>query len=43
VLGAVKPAEVESQIADLSAPVPGALWSDLKSAGLIDAHAPMPG
>jgi D-threo-aldose 1-dehydrogenase len=43
VLGAVKPSEVESQIADLSAPVPGALWSELKSAGLIDAHVPTPG
>jgi len=43
VLGAVKPAEVESQIADLSAPVPAALWSELKSVGLIDAHAPTPG
>jgi D-threo-aldose 1-dehydrogenase len=42
VLGAVKPDEVESQIADLSASVPGALWAELKAAGLLDAHVPTP-
>jgi D-threo-aldose 1-dehydrogenase len=43
VLGAVKPAEVESQIADFSTPVPSALWDDLRAAGLIEAHVPTPG
>jgi D-threo-aldose 1-dehydrogenase len=42
VLGAVKPAEVETQVADLSTPIPLALWRDLKSEGLIEAHAPTP-
>jgi D-threo-aldose 1-dehydrogenase len=42
VLGAVKPSEVESQIADLSAPVPTAVWSDLRAEGLIDANVPTP-
>ena len=40
VLGAVKPSEVESNVADARAKVPAALWSDLKAAGLIDASVP---
>ena len=41
VLGAVKPAEVESNAADAAHEVPAALWADLKSAGLLDAAAPI--
>ena len=40
VLGAVKPAEVEANAADAEANVPAGLWSDLKSAGLLDPGAP---
>lgn len=42
VLGGVKPHEVEQNAADARQPVPGALWSDLKAAGLLDASAPTP-
>ena len=42
VLGAVKPAEVEANVADAEHQVPAALWSDLKSAGLLGASAPTP-
>jgi D-threo-aldose 1-dehydrogenase len=41
VLGAVKPEEVEADVADAEATVPGALWGDLKSAGLLDPAAPI--
>ena len=40
VLGAVKPAEVEANAADAEGQVPAGLWSDLKSAGLLDPAAP---
>ncbi len=40
VLGAVKPAEIEANMADLAVPVPAALWTDLKAQGLLDAAAP---
>ena len=40
VLGAVKPAEVEANAADAEGIVPAGLWSDLKSAGLLDPAAP---
>jgi D-threo-aldose 1-dehydrogenase len=40
VLGAVKPAEIEANVADAEQAVPPALWSDLKSAGLLDPAAP---
>ena len=40
VLGAAKPAEVVSNAADAEHVVPAALWSDLKSAGLLDPSAP---
>ncbi len=42
VLGAVKPAEIERNLAALDDPVPSALWSDLKSEGLLDPAAPTP-
>jgi D-threo-aldose 1-dehydrogenase len=42
VLGAVTPLEVERNIAALAAPIPAALWSDLKSEGLLRADAPAP-
>ncbi|MDM0113647.1 aldo/keto reductase [Variovorax sp. J22R133] len=41
VLGGVKPGEVEANAADADGQVPPALWSDLKSAGLLDAAAPV--
>lgn len=42
VMGAVSPAEVEQQIAELAAPVPAMLWSDLKAQDLLDADVPVP-
>jgi D-threo-aldose 1-dehydrogenase len=42
VLGAVKPEEVKANVQDAEAPIPAALWSDLKSAGLLDRTAPTP-
>ncbi len=43
VMGAVTPAEVADQIAALSAPIPAALWSELKAEGLLGADVPVPG
>jgi D-threo-aldose 1-dehydrogenase len=42
VMGAVSPAEVADQIAELSQPVPAALWADLKAEGLLAADVPVP-
>jgi D-threo-aldose 1-dehydrogenase len=42
VLGAVTPLEVERNMAALAAPIPAALWSDLKSEGLLRSDAPTP-
>lgn len=42
VMGAVSPAEVEDQIAELSQPVPAALWAELKAQGLLGADVPVP-
>jgi D-threo-aldose 1-dehydrogenase len=41
--GAVSAAEVEANVALLSSALPVALWSDLKSAGLLRSDAPTPG
>lgn len=41
-LGAVKPAEVLQNVAAMTAAVPAALWSDLKSEQLLDVAAPVP-
>ncbi len=41
VLGAVKPSEVEANATDAEREVPARLWSDLKSAGLLDPAAPV--
>ena len=41
--GAMSPAEVEANVAVLSAAIPDALWSDLASEGLIRSDAPVPG
>ena len=38
VMGAVSPAEVADQIAELSQPVPVALWAELKAEGLLAAR-----
>jgi D-threo-aldose 1-dehydrogenase len=40
VLGAVKPPEIEANVADAERTVPPMLWRDLKSAGLLDPSAP---
>lgn len=42
VMGAVSPAEVADQIAELSQPVPVALWAELKAEGLLAADVPVP-
>lgn len=42
VMGAVSPAEVADQIAELTAPIPAALWAELKSRGLLGADVPVP-
>jgi D-threo-aldose 1-dehydrogenase len=42
VLGAVKPAEMEQNIAAMAAVIPPGLWSDLKAEGLLAADAPVP-
>ncbi|MEZ4860066.1 MAG: aldo/keto reductase [Caldilineaceae bacterium] len=42
VVGAVKPAEVEANVAALATSVPGELWQELRAAGLIEADAPTP-
>jgi len=41
VLGAVQPAEVESNAADAAHAVPAALWTELKSTGLLDPAVPL--
>lgn len=40
--GGARPSEVTQNIASIQAPIPPALWSDLKTDGLIDADAPVP-
>ncbi|MCP4562332.1 MAG: aldo/keto reductase [Bosea sp.] len=42
VMGAVKPEEVADQVAELSAPIPTALWTELKAEGLLGADVPVP-
>jgi D-threo-aldose 1-dehydrogenase len=42
VVGAVSPAEVETNLRSLATPVPTALWQELRSLGLIEASAPVP-
>lgn len=42
VMGAVSPAEVADQIAELNSPVPAALWAELKAEGLLGADVPVP-
>lgn len=42
VMGAVSPAEVQDQIAELSQPVPAALWAELKAEGLLGRDVPVP-
>ncbi len=38
--GAVKPEEVKANVHDASVEISGSLWSDLKSAKLLDSEAP---
>ncbi|GLS19782.1 oxidoreductase [Labrys miyagiensis] len=40
--GAVKPSEVEANVASHHAPIPKGFWADLKAKGLIDRDAPTP-
>ena len=40
--GAVKPSEVEQNVASFMAPIPADFWVDLKLQGLIDSDAPVP-
>jgi D-threo-aldose 1-dehydrogenase len=40
--GAVKPEEVDRNVALMDQPIPGALWAELKAEGLIAADAPVP-
>lgn len=42
VLGALNPAQVAENVADAEAPIPVALWSDLKAEGLLNPDAPTP-
>ena len=42
VIGAVTPAEVARNVAALAVDVPAALWTDLKTEGLLAAEAPVP-
>jgi D-threo-aldose 1-dehydrogenase len=42
VMGAVQPAEVMDQVTELSAPIPPALWTELKTEGLLGADVPVP-
>jgi D-threo-aldose 1-dehydrogenase len=43
VLGAVKPEEVKANVHDATVAIPASLWSDLKSAKLLDSAAPTKG
>jgi len=43
VLGAVMPAEVRANLADVARPVPAALWQDLKELGLLSRASATPG
>lgn len=40
--GAVKPEEVTANVGHINAPIPAALWSELKHDGLISKDAPLP-
>jgi D-threo-aldose 1-dehydrogenase len=42
VMGAVSPAEVADQIAELSTPVPTEMWAELKAQGLLGPDVPVP-
>ena len=42
VMGAVRPEEVEDQVAELSAPIPAVLWAELKAERLLGADVPVP-
>lgn len=42
VMGAVRPQEVADQVDELSAPIPAALWTELKAEGLLGADVPVP-
>jgi D-threo-aldose 1-dehydrogenase len=41
--GGKSPAEVRSNVASMRRPIPGALWADLRAAGLLPPHIRAPG
>jgi len=41
--GASRPEQVVQNVQSFSAAIPAAFWSDLRSSGLVDARAPLPG
>ena len=43
VIGAISGAEIRQNFELMSQRIPAALWSDLKSAGLVRGNAPVPG
>ncbi len=43
VVGMQRPTEVDANLAALARPIPAALWTDLRTAGLLDERAPVPG
>jgi D-threo-aldose 1-dehydrogenase len=43
VLGAVKPEEIKANVHDATVTIPASLWSDLKSANLLNPSAPTAG
>ncbi len=42
VVGAISPAEVETNLRSLETPIPAALWQELRTQGLIEPDAPVP-
>jgi len=42
IIGLVQPSEAEDNRAVWDAPIPAALWSDIRAAGLVEEGAPMP-
>ncbi|MDQ0323327.1 D-threo-aldose 1-dehydrogenase [Pararhizobium capsulatum DSM 1112] len=42
VFGAVKPAEIEANVAHFSAVIPAGFWSDLRAEGLVHPEIPLP-
>jgi D-threo-aldose 1-dehydrogenase len=43
VIGARSPGQLDDNVEMFEYPIPGALWADLKSEGLLPGHVPTPG